>query len=60
MDWARGTYWYLFGRKSSFCTESSSPPARQELDQTEKDKVLAQGKLCLGQGNAGAVGDEFM
>ncbi|XP_036413573.1 inactive all-trans-retinol 13,14-reductase-like [Colossoma macropomum] len=42
VDWARGTYWFLVGKRSALCQESFSPPARQEFDQQARDRVLAQ------------------
>ncbi|XP_072513519.1 inactive all-trans-retinol 13,14-reductase [Salminus brasiliensis] len=42
VDWARGTYWYLFGKRSPLCKESFSPPGQQDFDQDARDKVLGQ------------------
>ncbi|KAL7852672.1 hypothetical protein SRHO_G00184570 [Serrasalmus rhombeus] len=42
VDWARGTYWYLVGKRSSLCKECFNPPGQQEFDQQARDRVLAQ------------------
>ncbi|KAG9262367.1 putative all-trans-retinol 13,14-reductase [Astyanax mexicanus] len=42
VDWARGTYWYLFGKRSPLCRETFSPPAQENYSQEARDKVLAQ------------------
>ncbi|KAL7845798.1 hypothetical protein AOLI_G00239900 [Acnodon oligacanthus] len=42
VDWARGTYWYLVGKRSALCKECFSPPGQQEFDQQARDRVLAE------------------
>ncbi|XP_052420468.1 inactive all-trans-retinol 13,14-reductase [Carassius gibelio] len=40
VDWARGTYWYLFGRRSGLCKGTISPPGPLVVDQKKKDRLL--------------------
>nr|B0S6C5.1 RecName: Full=Inactive all-trans-retinol 13,14-reductase; AltName: Full=Inactive all-trans-13,14-dihydroretinol saturase B; Short=RetSat B; AltName: Full=Retinol saturase (all-trans-retinol 13,14-reductase)-like protein; Flags: Precursor [Danio rerio] len=40
VDWARGTFWYLFGRRSGLCKGTISPQGPLVVDQEKKDKVL--------------------
>ncbi|XP_051762436.1 inactive all-trans-retinol 13,14-reductase-like isoform X1 [Ctenopharyngodon idella] len=40
VDWARGTFWYLFGRRSGLCKEIISPPSPLVVDQKKKHRVL--------------------
>ncbi|XP_067312753.1 inactive all-trans-retinol 13,14-reductase-like isoform X2 [Pseudorasbora parva] len=40
VDWARGTFWYLFGRRSGLCKGTISPPGSLVADQKKKDRVL--------------------
>ncbi|KAL6481518.1 hypothetical protein MHYP_G00095980 [Metynnis hypsauchen] len=42
VDWARGSYWYLVGKRSALCKQCFSPPGQQEFDQQARDRVLAQ------------------
>ncbi|XP_056585662.1 inactive all-trans-retinol 13,14-reductase-like [Triplophysa dalaica] len=43
VDWARGTYWYLVGKRSSLCKPIQNSPGFQEVSRTAKDGVLKQG-----------------
>uniref|UniRef100_A0A8C2DAS3 Retinol saturase (all-trans-retinol 13,14-reductase) like n=1 Tax=Cyprinus carpio TaxID=7962 RepID=A0A8C2DAS3_CYPCA len=40
VDWARGTYWYLFGRRSGLCKGTISPPGPLVVDQNKKDRFF--------------------
>uniref|UniRef100_A0A8C1C9R0 Retinol saturase (all-trans-retinol 13,14-reductase) like n=1 Tax=Cyprinus carpio carpio TaxID=630221 RepID=A0A8C1C9R0_CYPCA len=40
VDWARGTYWYLFGRRSELCKGTISPPGPLVIDEKRKNRVL--------------------
>ncbi|XP_016427622.1 putative all-trans-retinol 13,14-reductase, partial [Sinocyclocheilus rhinocerous] len=40
VDWARGTYWYLFGRRSGLCKETISLPGPLATDEKKKNRVL--------------------
>ncbi|KAL0184834.1 hypothetical protein M9458_020530, partial [Cirrhinus mrigala] len=40
VDWARGTYWYLFGRRSGLCKGTISPLGPLVVDQNKKDRLL--------------------
>ncbi|KAK2904740.1 hypothetical protein QQF64_032846 [Cirrhinus molitorella] len=40
VDWARGTYWNLFGRRSRLCRGTISPPGPLVLDQNKKNRYL--------------------
>ncbi|XP_067301210.1 inactive all-trans-retinol 13,14-reductase-like [Pseudorasbora parva] len=42
-DWAFGTFWYLFGRRSGLCQGAISPPGPLVVDQKKKDRVLQKG-----------------
>lgn len=44
MDWARGTYWYLFGRRSGLCKTPISPQSSLAIDERKKNRVLRKGK----------------
>ncbi|KAI7808658.1 retinol saturase-like precursor [Triplophysa rosa] len=39
VDYARGTYWYLFGRRSGLCSGSISSPGPLDLDQKKKKSL---------------------
>ncbi|XP_073701213.1 inactive all-trans-retinol 13,14-reductase-like [Garra rufa] len=40
VDWARGTYWNLFGRRSGLCKGTISPLGPLVIDRNQKDPVL--------------------
>ncbi|ROJ94860.1 All-trans-retinol 13,14-reductase [Anabarilius grahami] len=40
VDWARGTYWYLFGRRSGLCKTPISPQSSLAIDERKKNRVL--------------------
>nr|XP_055024901.1 inactive all-trans-retinol 13,14-reductase [Misgurnus anguillicaudatus] len=42
VDWARGTYWYLVGKRSSLCKTTQSSSGPQDVSQATKDAVLRQ------------------
>lgn len=43
VDWGRGTFWYLFGRRSGLCKGTISPPGPLVVEQKKKDRVLRKG-----------------
>ncbi|XP_016149332.1 putative all-trans-retinol 13,14-reductase [Sinocyclocheilus grahami] len=45
VDWARGTYWYLFGRRSGLCKETISLPSPLATDEKKKNRVLQKDKV---------------
>ncbi|XP_036413560.1 inactive all-trans-retinol 13,14-reductase-like [Colossoma macropomum] len=42
MDWARGTYWYLCGKRTGLCKGTLSPPGPMIFDQRKRKQVLRQ------------------
>lgn len=46
VDWAHGTYWYLFGRRSGLCKMSISPQSSLAIEKKKEkmNRVLWKGK----------------
>ncbi|KAI4877125.1 hypothetical protein NFI96_026476 [Prochilodus magdalenae] len=42
VDWARGTFWYLCGKRTGLCKGILSPPGPMIFDQKRRGKVLKQ------------------